>query len=168
MECTIHIQSSSNAKQHSSTSHNQETQTEEEVICLNNVLCLVLQDQSTNCNLDRAEKERLLKKIEFYQEKVKQMSLTIRKLKSKQHEDEIIKERLVSRGMTENMARQYIGKRRKYSKKVCVKDVVFGASLRGLSPRTFRFIRNKSMIRIPSHRTIGRFLSHFKIRAGDI
>ena len=81
----------------------------------------------------------------FYKKKCQDLNRTVKHLKSQKNIDRIVKDRLLARGMTLNMANMYV-KGRKFGRNINIQDVVFAATVKGLSPKTYRYIRKRKLI----------------------
>ena len=89
----------------------------------------------------------------------------VRFLKSKKHENQVIVKKLTERGYTTTQVKSIVlnnSGQRNY----CRKDIVFGAVLRSISKRAYKFVSKKKLISCPSSRTVDRWLKNFKVRPG--
>ena len=68
--------------------------------------------------------------------------------------------------MTRSQAKQCISGK-KTSKWYQDKDVVYAATIKSISRKTFNYLRQKRLLALPSQRTLKRWLSKYKIRTGN-
>ena len=97
---------------------------------ITNIPVVILKDQTMQADTDS---DYHTKSLAYYKAKCVELSRQIRKLKSKKHENKVVFNRLVKYEMTRCQANQYIGKKRKFGRNYCVKDVVFAATLKSVS-----------------------------------
>ena len=131
---------------------------------INEIPIVLVNENSTQCDIE--DIELLKKQVNFYKKKCQDLNRTVKHLKSQKNIDRIVKDRLLARGMTLNMANMYV-KGRKFGRNINIQDVVFAATVKGLSPKTYRYIRKRKLIRIPSESSIRRWLSRFKLKPGN-
>ena len=131
---------------------------------INEIPIVLVNENSTQCDIE--DIELLKKQVNFYKKKCQDLNHTVKHLKSQKNIDCIVKDRLLARGMTLNMANMYV-KGRKFGRNINIQDVVFAATVKGLSPKTYRYIRKRKLIRIPSESSIRRWLSRFKLKPGN-
>ena len=131
---------------------------------INEIPIVLVNENSTQCDIQ--DIELLKKQVNFYKKKCQDLNCTVKHLKSQKNIDRIVKDRLLARGMTLNMANMYV-KGRKFGRNINIQDVVFAATVKGLSPKTYRYIRKRKLIRIPSESSIRRWLSRFKLKPGN-
>ena len=131
---------------------------------INEIPIVLVNENSTQCDIE--DIELLKKQVNFYKKKCQDLNRTVKHLKSQKNIDRIVKDRLLARGMTLNMANMYV-KGRKFGRNIHIQDVVFAATVKGLSPETYRYIRKRKLIRIPSESSIRRWLSRFKLKPGN-